>query len=251
MSVIPFTDFFLISWYELFRYAESLIYLRARVLRIFFFPTEREREGLFLERLCTDNSRDESHDTIDPYQARELSAREDVFTDRYFCDIEEFEYTFIDPFIVSAYYEIFPISWSIWLCRLLIVDSSSRREIYDPIVYPILLLEISESLSEWLYREDRSGTSSVWTIIDSTCIAYCPVREVMDKILKEPLFLGSFHDTTIEIWSHAPWKEREYMECDHIILYRRFLHRRRVSFSLGLRHHLPSLRYWEWQSLHW
>jgi len=83
------------------------------------------------------------------------------------------------------------------------MEFASWREVDDSIELSILTLEVSDCLGEWFYREDCSSTSSVWTIIDSTRIAYCPVSEIMDKILKKPLFLGSFHDTGIEIWTQT------------------------------------------------
>ena len=71
---------------------------------------------------------------------------------------------------------------------------------------------ISECMDDRLYRDHGSSSSTVWPVIDTTCIADGLIREVMDTIAKEPLFLGSFHDTGIEIWFDALREERDDMD---------------------------------------
>lgn len=240
MSVIPFTDFFLISREEFFRYTDSLIYFRSRILWVFFFAPQGIRKWLFLEWLSTDHIRYESYDTICPYKAREFSAREHIAPDRYLSDIEKFKYTLIYTLIVSAYDEVFAIFSPIWYCWSLIMERSSRWEIDNLIELSMCITEISDRECEWLDRQYSTSTSSIGPIIDPSSISHSPVSEIMHKILKKPLFLGSFHDARIEIWFYTVREEWEKMECNHTILHRRFLHRRREAiFSYLLDQSVP------------
>jgi hypothetical protein len=72
--------------------------------------------------------------------------------------------------------------------------------------------DISECMYDWFYSDHGTSSATVGSVIDATSIADGPVREIMDAILKEPLFLGSFHDTGIEIWLDALREERDDMD---------------------------------------
>ena len=90
-------------------------------------------------------------------------------------------------------------------------DLTSGRKINKSHI-TIAFSELSQSMSEGLDRDDRTSSTSVRPIIYSSCVSHRPISKIMKCILKEPLFLGSFHNTAIEIWSHALRKEREYMD---------------------------------------
>jgi hypothetical protein len=71
---------------------------------------------------------------------------------------------------------------------------------------------IPECTDDRLDRDNGPSSSTIWSVIDTPCITDCPVGEVIDTIVKEPLFLGSFHDTGIEIWFDTLWEERDDMD---------------------------------------
>jgi hypothetical protein len=117
--------------------------------------------------------------------------------------------------------------------RCMIVCCSTWRKVDDFHLSPFLF-EISERMSQRLYSNDRSCSSPIWMIINSSSIAYSPISKIMYKITKEPLFLGSFHDTTIQIWFYTFWKKRKYMDRYHTILHQQSQHQRRGLFFLDL-----------------
>ncbi len=206
--MIEFTDFFGISGEEYFGCRYSFEYIRSRILRIFFLSRECLRERFFSKGVFTDHSWDESHDTIDPDEACELSTREYIVSYRDFSNIEKLEESFVDSLIVSTDDTILNFSNSTCLRSLLCVQFSARREI-ENLHGAILSLEFTKCKSERLYCEYCPRTSSIGSVIDSSSIAHCPISEIMNLITKEPLVVGSFHDATLEVWLHALWEERE------------------------------------------
>jgi hypothetical protein len=113
------------------------------------------------------------------------------------------------------------ISWSESksFYHLLNESLSTRRRHYDREI-TVSLSDISDSSSERLYSDDGTRSTSIGSIIDTPCTPYGPISEIIDKISKEPLFLGSLHDTRIEIGSYTLRKERYYMDIHEIIGYR-------------------------------
>ena len=93
----------------------------------------------------------------------------------------------------------------------------------------ILFLDSSYGSRKRLYSDESTSTSAIRAIIDPSRITDSPVCEIMEIILKEPLFLGSFHDTTFEVGADTLRKKREDMD-DHIILCREALYRSTESF---------------------
>lgn len=231
MSVIPFTDFLFVSRKKYFWYRESLEYFWTWIVWIFFFPSEFYRKRFFQKRLFADNSRNKSDNTINPYKTREFSTWEYIFSDWYFCDIKKLKYALIYAFIMSADNTILTISFSIFLSRFLCVNFSSRRKINN-LHFSILFLYFSKGVCEWFHSDDSASSSTIWMIINSSCITNSPVGEIMYKIMKEPLFLGSFHYTGIEIGFYTLWEKRKYMKGNHIILYQQLQHQRRGLISL-------------------
>jgi len=59
--------------------------------------------------------------------------------------------------------------------------------------------------------EYGTGSSAIGKIVDSSGIAYAPISEIMQRICKEPFFLGSLHDARIEIWTQTLSKKRKNM----------------------------------------
>lgn len=218
--MIPFTDFFSVSWKENTWNREFFEMFWSWILGVFFFSTEFFWKWLFFKRLRTEYSRYEPHNTINPYKRTELSAWENIWSDGYFFDLKERKYSLIDSLIVATNQTIMNRRLCIWGTFFLCESLSTWWGVYD-FHFSELFLKIDQGIIKRLYGNNCSSSSAIWMVINTTSIFYCPVCEIVKCITKEPLFLGSFHYTAFEIYSHTFWKKWENMNMDHNIIWYR------------------------------
>ncbi len=204
----------MISGKEHFWHAFSFEYLWTGILGVLFLPIELLTEWVTFPWLMREYSWDKPYHAIDEHEAREFTTWEYIFANRDLLYIEEFKYTLIDTFIMSA--DDDASSW--WLIVLCILLKPCLRQYCTTWSHEIKgkwsieLVEIPYRISERFNGDDGTSSSTIGPIIHPTGIADCPVGEVVEYIAKEPLFLGSFHHTCIEVCSHALSEEREYMD---------------------------------------